>query len=180
MPRSSSVRRTRHGAPGVSCSPATKPSLSQRSRVDGAIFSWRAAAVTLSSAPSGSSPLPSGWWQGMCRWWRSDWTLLAVYDNPRAVRRCCRLRIPAMTASGEGTAGRRIRAVGARASRGWAAPREEGAEQLLAVLAGGGRSVPDGAEVIAEGQDRLFLLRCQGFRACGLAGGGGGFGGGRS
>ena len=22
----------------------------------------------------------------MCQWWRSDWTLLAVYDNPRAVR----------------------------------------------------------------------------------------------
>jgi hypothetical protein len=39
MPRSSSVRRTRLGAPGVTYSPAMKPSLSQRSRVDGAIFS---------------------------------------------------------------------------------------------------------------------------------------------
>jgi hypothetical protein len=48
---------------------------------------------------------------------------------------------------------------------------EQGAQQLLAVLVGGGRSVPDGAEVIAEGQDRLFLLRCQGFRACGRAAG---------
>src|SRR5215211_284446 len=37
MPRSWSVRRICQGAPGVSCSPATKPSSSQRSRVEGAI-----------------------------------------------------------------------------------------------------------------------------------------------
>ena len=51
--RSSSVRRIRQGAPGVICSPATKPSLSQRSRVEGAMPSCLAAAVTLSSSPSG-------------------------------------------------------------------------------------------------------------------------------
>ena len=48
---------------------------------------------------------------------------------------------------------------------------EQGAQQLLAVLVGGGRGVPDGAEVIAEGEDRLFLLRGQGFRV-GRPGGG--------
>jgi hypothetical protein len=44
--------------------------------------------------------LVPGWWQGIFQWWRSDWTLLTVYDIPRAVVRCCRLRIPAMTTSG--------------------------------------------------------------------------------
>src|SRR5271165_5951317 len=86
MPRSSSVRRTCQGAPGVTCSPAMKPSLSQRSRVDGAICSLRAAAVTLSSSPSAGS-LPLGWWQGMCQWVLSEATLLAVKDIPRAVVR---------------------------------------------------------------------------------------------
>src|SRR5713101_1140157 len=41
MPRSWLVSRICQGAPGVICSPATKPSLSQRSRVDGAILSSR-------------------------------------------------------------------------------------------------------------------------------------------
>jgi len=65
---------------------------------DGAMPSWRAAAVTLRSSPSGCWPL--GWWQGIFQWWRSDWTLLAVYDIPRAVRLPCRLRMPAIWASG--------------------------------------------------------------------------------
>src|SRR5215471_2264911 len=99
MPRSRSVRRTRQGAPGVTCSPATKPSLSQRSRVGGAILSWRAAWATLSSSPSAGGS-PPDWWQGMCQWVRSEATLSAVNDIPRAVVRCCRLRIPAMVASG--------------------------------------------------------------------------------
>src|SRR6266480_2174157 len=107
MPRNCSVSRMRQGAPGVTCSPATKPSLSQRSKVEGAICSWRAAWLTLSSSPS-SWPAP-GWWQGMCQWVRSEATLLAVNDSPRAVVRCCRLRIPAITASGQCTARRRIR-----------------------------------------------------------------------
>jgi len=87
------------GGAGVTCSPAMKPSLSQRSRVDGAMFSWRAAAVTLSSSPSAGGLL-LGWWQGMCQWVLSEAPLLAVKDIPRAVVRCCRLRMPAMTASG--------------------------------------------------------------------------------
>src|SRR5947199_322090 len=66
MLRSSSVSRIRHGAPGVSCSPATKPSLSQRSNVDGAMPSCLAAAVTLSSSPSGDWSL--GWWRGIFQW----------------------------------------------------------------------------------------------------------------
>jgi len=35
---------------------------------------------------------------------------------------------------------------------------QQGAQQLLAVLVGGGRGVPDGAEVAAEGEDGLFVL----------------------
>jgi hypothetical protein len=61
MLRSSSVSRIRHGAPGVSCSPVTKPSLSQRSRVEGAMPSCLAAADTLSSSVSCSGGLPLGW-----------------------------------------------------------------------------------------------------------------------
>src|SRR6266496_15914 len=98
MARNSSVSRMRQGAPGVTCSPATKPSLSQRSRVEGAICSSRAAWLTLSSSPSSWPAV--GWWQGMCQWVRSEATLLAVNDIPRAVVRCWRLRIPAITASG--------------------------------------------------------------------------------
>jgi len=37
---------------------------------------------------------------GDFQWWRSDWTLLAVNDNPWAVRRFCRLRMCAITGSG--------------------------------------------------------------------------------
>jgi len=48
---------------------------------------------------------------------------------------------------------------------------QQGAQQLLAVLVGGGRGVPHLAEVAAESQDGLFLLRGEGFRACGLAAG---------
>ena len=96
--RMSSVSRIRQGAPGVSCSPAMNPSASQRCSVEGAKPSWLAASVTVSSSPSGGAV--SAWWQGMCQWWRSDWTLPAVNDNPRAVRRSCRLRMCAITASG--------------------------------------------------------------------------------
>ena len=36
---------------------------------------------------------------------------------------------------------------------------QQGAQQLLAVLVGGGRRVPDGLQVIAEGQDRGAFAR---------------------
>ena len=39
---------------------------------------------------------------------------------------------------------------------------EQGAQQLLAVLVGGGRGVPDGFEVVAEGQDGCPLVRGEG------------------
>src|SRR6266545_4603754 len=58
---------------------ATQPSSSQRSRVEGAIPSCLAAAVTLSRSPSCDWSL--GWWHAMFQWWRSDWTLLAVYGD---------------------------------------------------------------------------------------------------
>ena len=51
--RSSLVRRMRQGAPGVICSPAMNPSLSQRCRVDGASPRSPAARATVSSSPSG-------------------------------------------------------------------------------------------------------------------------------
>ena len=42
--------------------------------------------VTLSSSPSGGRRCRLGWWRGMPQWVRSEPTLLAVYDIPRAVR----------------------------------------------------------------------------------------------
>ena len=48
---------------------------------------------------------------------------------------------------------------------------QQGAQQLLAVLIGGGRRVPDLAEVVAEGQDRGPLGRGEGLRPGGLAAG---------
>src|SRR6201987_4398966 len=60
MPRSWPVRRMGQGAPGGTCSPAMKPSLSQRNRVEGAILSSRAAWATLSSSPSAGG-WPPGW-----------------------------------------------------------------------------------------------------------------------
>jgi hypothetical protein len=48
---------------------------------------------------------------------------------------------------------------------------DQGAQQLFAVLVGGRGRVPDGAEIAAEGEDRLFLFGGQGFRARGLAAG---------
>ena len=57
-----------------------------------------AAAVTLSSSPSVGWSL--GWWRGIFQRYRSEATLLAVYDNSRAVRRCWRLRIPAIARRG--------------------------------------------------------------------------------
>ena len=55
--RSLSVIRIRQGAPGVSCSPGTNPSLTHRCRVEGASPSWRAASATVRSSPSGGSSL---------------------------------------------------------------------------------------------------------------------------
>ena len=71
---------------------------SQRCRVEGARPSWLAASATVSSSPCCGSSL--GWWQGMAHECRRLWTLLAVKDSFRAVRRPCRLRIPAILASG--------------------------------------------------------------------------------
>ena len=53
--RSSSVMRMRQGAPGVSCSPAMKPSLSQRCTVDGAMPRIVAASATVTKSPVGAS-----------------------------------------------------------------------------------------------------------------------------
>ena len=53
---------------------------------------------------------------------------------------------------------------------------QQGAQQLLAVLIGGGRRVPDLAEVVAEGQDRGPLGRGEGLGPGGLAAGELGFG----
>jgi len=53
-PRSCSVTRMRHGAPGVSCSPPMKPSLSQRWSVEGATSRILAASCTVTRSPSGS------------------------------------------------------------------------------------------------------------------------------
>jgi hypothetical protein len=48
---------------------------------------------------------------------------------------------------------------------------QQGAQQLFTVLVGGAWRGPYLAEVVAEGEDCLFLLRWQRFRACGLAAG---------
>ncbi len=48
---------------------------------------------------------------------------------------------------------------------------QQAAQQLFAVLVGGGRRRPRFTEVAAESQDGLFLLRGQGFRARMLAAG---------
>ena len=45
---------------------------------------------------------------------------------------------------------------------------QQGAQQLLAVLVGGGRCRPDLIEILTEGENRLFLLWGKGFWACGL------------
>jgi hypothetical protein len=50
---------------GVSCSPAMKPSASQRWIVDGATSRISAALVIATSSPSGGSA--GGWWRGMSR-----------------------------------------------------------------------------------------------------------------
>ena len=55
--RSLPVMRICQGAPGVSCSPGTNPSLTHRCRVEGASPSWRAASATVRSSPSGGSSL---------------------------------------------------------------------------------------------------------------------------
>jgi hypothetical protein len=52
---SSSVRRMRQGAPGVICSPATKPSFSRRWIVDGATPSAKAVRLMVTSSPSAAS-----------------------------------------------------------------------------------------------------------------------------
>ena len=50
--RSLPVIRICQGAPGVSCSAGTNPSLTHRCRVEGASPSWRAASATVRSSPS--------------------------------------------------------------------------------------------------------------------------------
>ena len=141
----------------------------------------------------------------MFQWWRSDWTLPAVNDSPRAVRRSCRLRMSGDRRVGvvDGEAAQQVDGVlvGAQPVGWFALERhgqfgdraalpaqqqlgaaavvvavhadadlvEQGAQQLFAVLVGGGRRRPHRGEVVAEGEDRRFLLRGQGFRARGLA-----------
>src|SRR5262249_15439362 len=56
---------------------------------------------------------------------------------------------------------------------------QQGAQQLFAVLVGGGGRVPDGLQIIAEGEDRGALGGGEGCRAGGLAAGELGFGGGQ-
>jgi hypothetical protein len=58
-PRSWSVMRIRHGAPGVSCSPAMNPSASHRCTVEGATPSSSAARVMVTGSPSGG--VAGGW-----------------------------------------------------------------------------------------------------------------------
>ena len=53
--RSSSVMRMRHGAPGVSCSAAMKPSFNHRWTVEGATPSMSAALCILTNSPSGEA-----------------------------------------------------------------------------------------------------------------------------
>src|SRR5271166_3041441 len=96
--RSSSVMRMRHGAPGVTCSPAMKPSLSQRCKVDGARPSACAARSTVMHSPSRISL--EGSKQGIFQLVRKLETRLMVKERPVTVLRPCRLRTPAMTASG--------------------------------------------------------------------------------
>ncbi len=55
--RSLPVIRICQGAPGVSCSAGTNPSLTHRCRVEGASPSWRAASATVRSSPSAGSSL---------------------------------------------------------------------------------------------------------------------------
>src|SRR6266568_3404394 len=55
--RSLPVIRICQGAPGVSCSAGTNPSLTHRCSVEGASPSWRAASATVRSSPSGGLSL---------------------------------------------------------------------------------------------------------------------------
>ena len=85
-------------APGVSCSPGDEPVAEPTVQGGRGGAAFGAASVTVSSCTCcGSSVGVSGdsWW------WRSDWTLPAVDDSPRAVRRPWRLRMCAIAASGE-------------------------------------------------------------------------------
>src|SRR5262249_41857811 len=66
--RNSSVMRICHGAPGVTCSPAMKPSASQRGIED--VFMpkiWAALRIETSSPVGGSE---GGWNRGMLRYRR--------------------------------------------------------------------------------------------------------------
>jgi len=63
--RSSSVMRMRHGAPGVSCSAAMKPSLSQRCIVEGATPRISAALCILTSSPSADADEGAGLKRGI-------------------------------------------------------------------------------------------------------------------
>src|SRR5271163_1930947 len=94
----SSVKRMRHGAPGVSCSPGMIPALSKRWRVEGATPSTAAAFLMVNSSPSACVALGSKQGISQCR--RRLATRPASKRWPYAVVRPWRLRMPAITASG--------------------------------------------------------------------------------
>ncbi len=96
--RISSLMRMRHGAPGVICSPAMKPSASQRCTVEGTTPRISAALLIVTNSPLEETMAGSN--RGICQYRRRLPTLLAVNRSPLAVRLPCRFRIPAMTASG--------------------------------------------------------------------------------
>ena len=64
--RSSSLTRIRHGAPGVSCSPAMNPTASQRRMVEGTNPRISAALAIGTSSPSEQGP-PVASWRGILR-----------------------------------------------------------------------------------------------------------------
>ena len=97
--RSSSLMRMRQGAPGVSCSAAIKPSFNQRWTVEGATPRISAALCILTSSPSGEVDDSAGSKRGIPQCVRRLQTRLVVKRIPVAVRRPCRLKMPAMTAS---------------------------------------------------------------------------------
>ena len=79
--------RMRQGAPAVSCSPAMKPSLSQRCTVEGTMPRISAARCTVTSSPSGVGFFGGRSNRGMPQWVRRLQTRLAVKRLPVAVSR---------------------------------------------------------------------------------------------
>src|SRR3984893_10506062 len=92
------VNRMRQGAPGVNCSPRMIPALSKRWRVEGATPSTAAAFLIVNGSPSACAALGSKHGIFQCR--RRLPTRPASKRWPYAVARPCRLRMPAITASG--------------------------------------------------------------------------------